>query len=285
MDKTDNIIQYEGDSYIPKYTPDWNKLAELINSMKGPDRSMGKFADQCNISRATFTRIVRGYYVKALSMEMLDKIIENAAADCEVTMKDMLRANGYAPQDGLMIDDREADLMEAVSEHKIRMAEIFDILTKELYQRQISFTVFAGGKDDSIMEIPDSKLGLSEMDSLRSPWFLTFHIQGYDPLYIKFNYSRMKEWMINSKESLWNALNPYFPLFLRVTWEPECSKNILYYIIFTSENTFQIFTETMKEIHINNYISAVLIDLNKRKIVKEFSIPRHKKNQFTGIFN
>ena len=283
MGKVNNTIYYEEVAYVPKYTPDWEKLTELLTKAKGPDRSMGKFADQCKISRATFTRIVRGYYVKALSMEMLDKIIENAAADSNVTMKELLRANGYAPLDGEISEKKDFELDLKNTNHKKKVADLFDIISREFYQRGLSFMLYAGDVNTEI--IPESTLGLEAMDRFQAPWFLTFHIQGFEPYYVKFHYNMMNEKLIDSKENLWRALKPYYPLFLRDAWEPECSKNILYYIVFTSESAFQIFVETMEKVHVNNCISSVLIDMGSHRVVKEFLIPRNSNNSFTGIFH
>lgn len=283
MGKSDNTIYYEGTEYVPRYTPDWDKLTELLGKAKGPDRSMGKFADQCNISRATFTRIVRGYYVKALSKEMLNKIIENAAPDSGVTMKEMLRANGYAPQ-GSEADDANDFVSDRTAvDHKTRVADLLDIISRELYQRGLSFMLYAGDNNKEI--IPESTLGLTAIDRFQAPWFLTFHIQGFEPYYIKFHGNMMNEKIIDSKENLWRALKPYYPLFLRDAWEPECSKDIMYCIVFTSESAFDIFAETMKEVRVNNYISSVLVDMDARRVKKEFLLPRNRKDSFQGIFN
>ena len=52
--------------YVPKLVPDWDKLIELIDKEKRPERSVREFAAICNKSPTMFTKIIQKSYRKRL---------------------------------------------------------------------------------------------------------------------------------------------------------------------------------------------------------------------------
>lgn len=262
----DDTIILDGIEYKPTFTPNWIQFSKILESAKGPHRSMGAFADVCSISPATFTRIVKGHYKKALKQNMLEKIYENADPQAAVTMDELLRANGYRAE------GEEDDS----SKGSIRVADLYGIISKELYTRGLAFMTYPSSVDGEV--IPESKLGMTAFDKYQAPWTVVFHIQGISPQYLKFHGNLMNEDFIDSKENLWRALKPYNMLFLRDQWEPEATTNYSYTIVFKKEEAFHIFVDAMKDVKVNNYISAILIDDQKQTVENEFAIPRKKGN-------
>ena len=57
--------------YVQVRTPDKIDIAHLVNIAKGPDRTMAQFADECQISASTLSRIVNGKTTKPLAYDTI----------------------------------------------------------------------------------------------------------------------------------------------------------------------------------------------------------------------
>lgn len=285
MGKSSQSIIYDGVEYFPRFTANFRSLADILYRSKGLNRSMGQFARDCGISPATFSRIVQGRYEKALSLDMLEKIVNHADPHAMITMKEALYANGYIPAEDLTPKDISAinyDRKNTSSEddYPNKVEDIFEVITKELFCRDLSFTTFPGGIDKE--PNLNSKLGLDAKN--KSRWIVTFHIQGYEPHYFKYIGNLIND-EIYSKESLWRALEPYCTFFLRDFWEPETTIDTLYSFVFKIRSAYDIFVETMKEVQVNNYFSAVLLDMKLHRVVEEFMVPRKDGDVLKSIFS
>lgn len=274
--------------YVPIFTPDWNDFAHILKRAKGPDRSMGEFAQACGLSPATFTRIVKGYYKKRLSEEILRKIVTNADSKSGITLSDLVYANGYRREGfstGSPVSDSESvrnedGLIPYELNSELSQKDLYDILSKEFFNIGLEFTTYSFLNKEKVM--PPSKLSLNRFVDLESSNIVTFHLQGYELKYFKYSGCISREYDIvtkeNSKEEareiLWRKLRAYLPLFLIDAWEPEATRDFYYTIVFRVESAFNLFVETMQNIRINNYISAILVDIDERIVKKEFAIPR-----------
>lgn len=287
MGKSSQCITYRGVEYFPRFTPNFRSLADIVFRAKGLGRSMRKFAKDCGISPATFSRIVQGRYEKALSFEMLEKIVNNADHGAMITMQEALYANGYIAADDLTAESNapinNGGVASLGQNSKERVAELFEIITKELFQRKLVFTIFSvENEDEAILK---SNLDLESFEKYKSPWILTFHIQGREPEYFKYLELPMNDEMITSVEMLWRALKPYFTLFLRDAWEPDTTKDVIYSFVFRTRDVYDMFVETMSKIKVNNYFSAVLLDTNQRIVVEEFMVPRKDGDEIKSNFS
>lgn len=73
-------------------------------------------------------------------------------------------------------------------------------------------------------------------------------------------------------------------MLLRDAYEPEAANDYKYIIVFTSDKVFQLFSDVMKSVTVNNSISAILVDKQERSVRKEFAIPRKDGKREKSIF-
>ena len=81
-----------------KLKADGKKIAEIILSAKGPDRTIAKFAEVTGIKRTTLLYMLKGSIVKPLKFDVIDSIINNKAPNCEYTKEDLVQANKMAQE-------------------------------------------------------------------------------------------------------------------------------------------------------------------------------------------
>ena len=86
--------------YVQVRTPDKAALANCVNRAKGQSRTMAQFADDCQISASTLSRIVNRKITNPLSIDIIIKIFENRAeAQDEHLLEALARANGLHPKE------------------------------------------------------------------------------------------------------------------------------------------------------------------------------------------
>lgn len=293
----ENYIEINGAKYKPKFTPDWDALVSDLYYMKGRNRSMRQFAKACGLSPATMTKLVNKEYKNRLSLKMLKKFLrgseENTNNGLKNLMVSLLRDNGYILESELNENPNYGDDTQVLSnelKYGIHPKNLHQILSNALFERGLSYTVINDPNvfrlkirreegEDKRSDIPESKLGMIAYDGRYG--VVTYHIQGYEPMYLKY-LSLANEIKIVSKETLWNCLDTCMVsmLFLRDAWDPEATRNFSYTIVFRMESVFNIFVEIMKDIRVNNYISAILVDMESKTIIDEFAIPRVEGESF-----
>lgn len=275
------------DEFRQRYTPNWDKLTELVEKAKGPNRTMREFAAQCQISPATFTRIVQKRYVKALSDEMLLKIVNNADPDSGITLDQMKRANGFVSGDEEKAVDEE---FEEIIRNDKEYSKVFEIFKKELMDR--GYSCMALFKGFLFEEGPKSKLFFNEFDEKENFTEFTLCIKGYEPKYWKIcecdlgiSSRQSNTSSLTEDEIVIRILCDYGVLFLRDAWDPESMKDIMYSFVFKNENHFDVFTRAMANINVNNYMSVVLVDTETEKVIKEVMFNRFDGKKMASYFD
>lgn len=66
-------------------------------------------------------------------------------------------------------------------------------------------------------------------------------------------------------------------------WEPEKLRDVKHSFVFTEERLYEAFCHTMMKIRVNTYMSVILIDMAKEKIIEKM-IPRYDQKTLTSIF-
>ena len=66
-------------------------------------------------------------------------------------------------------------------------------------------------------------------------------------------------------------------LLLRDALEKESLKNSMNSFVFVDRKVYEVFCELMEEIKVNSYMSAILIDADRRKVVEEKAWERKDK--------
>ena len=277
MTLSNTEIEYEKKMYRLEYAPDWAGIKTMINRAKGSERSMRQFASACEISPATFTRIMNGNYKKPLSVEMLKKIVEAAVPDSGVAMPEALLADGYVEEGLIALEENRY-----TDQHgRLRVSDLYEILVNDLRRRKLPFVTYSAGSE---VDIPQSRLEMNNFDRYQSYRMLTVHIQGYEPTYHKFHVNEAGEGHVRTTEDLWRILKVYSLMLLRDAYEPEAANDYKYIIVFTSDKVFQLFSDVMKSVTVNNSISAILVDKQERSVRKEFVIPRKDGKKEKSIF-
>ena len=100
------------------------------------------------------------------------------------------------------------------------------------------------------------------------------HLQGEDPLYWNFivDFTDMHTVSLKMQRSnigyLRESIRRYATLFIRDAWEPETMKDFKNTIVFIEEKAFKVYTEMMKDVKLNTWMSVMLVDIGK-KIIKD----------------
>ena len=245
----------------------------LFSKPRGINRSWRKFSQDCGISPATFTRILNGRYKKPLSFEMLKTIVGHADSKAMITMKEALCVNGYLPQEDSSSNktsaqktDRSDSASENDAQDEVNCA--FEIISKTLFSKKIAFSLFPEESDKNSDSVND--IGLYNLELDLSPWIFTLHIQNYKPYYIKYIHTIIHEEAIDNEIDFIFMLKRFFAIFLRDSWEPQATADTMYSFVFKTQRVYDMFIKLMNSAKVNNYFSAVLLDMEQRTVVDEY---------------
>ena len=86
---------------------DLDKLANLIEKCKG-SLSHRKYAELCGISASTFSNIINKRYKRPCAISTLVAIYDNRCESCQVTLEELLEADGYV-KINMMVETAEKD--------------------------------------------------------------------------------------------------------------------------------------------------------------------------------
>ena len=80
-------------------------------------------------------------------------------------------------------------------------------------------------------------------------------------------------------------IDNYAVIFLQDAWEPENSKHNKFSFGFADETYFNMFIEALQVAKFNNRMSAILININTRKVVKEYNFPCKNFSETESLFD
>lgn len=80
-------------------------------------------------------------------------------------------------------------------------------------------------------------------------------------------------------------IDNYAVIFLQDAWEPENSKHNKFSFGFVDETYFNMFVDALQVAKFNNRISAILINVNTRKVVREYNFPCKNFPETTSLFD
>ena len=261
--------------YVQAYVPDTAALADLVIKARGPERSMAEFARQCNVKApSTFSRIVNELIDKPLSDKFIYAVAGNAADKQAVTVDKLMRANGKLPKEELAggkvpTEENNKKLYESREEKKKLVREI---LLQDFFNKGIAVMVYPD-------LLASWKMPLSKHAIPRYSDF-AIHLQGYDPLYWNFivDFTDMGHVAMKSEgdktKYLKESMRKHSYLFLRDAWEPETMADFKNTIVFIEANAFKVFTEMIKDIKLNTWMSVMYVDTEKKKVVREVELKK-----------
>lgn len=255
------------ENYVQVRPPLKTMMAEIVNTMKGSERSMADFAVATGISTSMLSRIVNGNYSKPISKYILQKIASCTTDDCPLDLEDLLEANG-------MITKEEASHVSTMERSHQRMMEqqqrrrnMRKIVTDELFARGIaikklgmpermeltSSKLFSGARVcDLTITLPDNgniEWGFSMLSVIREDG----DTDQDDDFYLR------------------RIIDNYAVIFLQDAWEPENFKKVKYSFGFADETYFNMFVEDLQVAKFNNRMSAILVDVSTKKVIKEYN--------------
>lgn len=264
------------------YYNDFGKSsADNCLAMKVSDRSMADFASATGVSTSMLSRIVNGNYSKPISIDILQKIASCVAKECPLDLEDLLEANG-------MMTKEEASHVSAMERRRQRMIEqqkrrreMRDIITDELFARGIAIKklgvpdksevhhskLFSGARVcDMAITLPDQEYmewGFSMLSVIRD----SDDTERDDAFYIR------------------RIIDNYAVIFLQDAWEPENSKHNKFSFCFADETYFNMFVDALQVAKFHNRMSAILIDVNTRKVIKEYNFPCENFPETESLFD
>ena len=256
--------------YVQMYVPDKKLLGELLEKAKG-NGTMADFAKKCGVSPTTFSRIVNQSFAKPLTKELIAVIAENSEEPIEVDYEALMRANGGVPKEELHRPSYISEKQEKRMKDRDKLeTDVWTIVVDALYSHGYMLRLIKYAEDN------DSKLGLF-LDSEFS-----VHLQGMEPSMWNFRVDYYKEKYPLTDERDRMSLKSRLMrrssvLLLRDALEKESLKNSMNSFVFVDRKVYEVFCELMEEIKVNSYMSAILIDADRRKVVEEKAWERKDK--------
>ncbi len=265
--------------YIQVLAPNKKQLRKLLEIAKGDYRTMSDFAKDCGVSATTFSRIKWGGMAKPLTVELLERIAENASDSKAVTFKMLMRANGFLPE-----DDELINIIKKENFYKSDTTPIRKIITEELKSR---------GYDAELLD-EELMTGLrNQSESNRHGLSVAYHfalkIAGIEPLLWKFiidptGYLTKSSQTNGTDEYREFSMSRHAPLLLTDAWDIEASEQTKTTIVFVNADGYEKFKHNLKDIQLNGRISIMLVDIHKRTLVKEEMLTRKNGRVERSLF-
>lgn len=254
-------------SYAYAREPDTQLFAELTKKAIGPNRSLTSFADACNLSKSTVSRILNQQFKSTSSDKVIQAIAANADPQSGVTAELLLKAQGRVPVriDGVQINYNSpiANAVVPTSSTKRRSAKSTglhsdiaqEIICNALLEKGYRISVIdqknvvsipgLSYKADFVIEINNAqkRLGFNR-------WAFDVHMDGIRPIMHKMS---------------WIFGTAYLESF-----RDHKTKMSL---IVDNKAEFDEVKKLLQQVQIHDLVSIILIDANNRRIVEEFQIP------------
>ena len=278
--------------YVVVRIPDKMLLASLINKARG-NRTMAQLADACNVSASTLSRAVNGKITKPMSLDLIQRIAENAEAKNAALFERLARANGYATKDEyegigeyFTIDDDEND--DKKSSHKNILGQgikMRNVVMTELLKRGIPVKLLTNNaaKIDSEFSIGINYAFSLEIDlgsgSIIWSFFLhdiKFGDHEFDIYEAGVGFTFLKGEMLRNIGQ-W---------FLIDSWESEKLKDRLHTILVLDDrNLCESLTEILTNKKVNNDFSFVSVDIDEECVNFEAYMERKDGQEHELIFD
>lgn len=281
-----------------KVVPDMANVAAKVNDAKGPSRTMAQFADDCGTSASTLSRIVNMKNTRPMSIELMLAVVEKKAPTSDLTIVELLRANGYRPtielkKEDLNWEDVDKDkLLESIKKEmqerellNNRARSIKNLLSNELLIRGATVSVHGRSFDE------DEDIGeLAFSFGLAAVWDILYRVNilgeyecwviGIVPVTTEDNDS--EEYL---EDMTWAVLKNFSPLFVTDQWESETLKGKKVTIVFSDEKLMNAVQEKLSNARFNNSFSLMLVDLHKVVIVKEVPLLTNGTVKYESILD
>lgn len=267
----------EKQEFVQLRTPDRMRVIYLINQAKGPNRTMGKFAEDCGLSPATMSRAVSKSSTKPLTEEVMRAIVENADPTAKIELESLAFANGMVKPDEhgrrlppLGMDER-LDRMNIVN-------VISNTITREVVRRGYQPLIVPRS---SSVERARTKFGIPRTGT----FIFQINHADYDVWSIYMVHEYRGDYGahgdvpedVRHRNNLRIAYRRFMerlsPMFLSDAWEPEIFDRVKTSILFTDKELMEYFWEYLSQATVNSYMTFVLFDVESQKVVEERQLP------------
>ena len=275
-------------NYIQSRTPDVTELSNLIKKAKGPSRTMAEFAEACGISASTFSRIANGKIIQPLSIEVLSQIWLNADSESGVYIYSLTAANGMTSKD--FRDRKEGRRPGSYDADERRFSlenEMKNIISTELLERGLG--ILSQKRVDKDSNIPAAVGGCGRGN-------LLLKLQGYEPRYWKYQtmaFTGIKRVSIGQEPELGIdyeceadfMFHDEAETFLLDAWETERMHDIKISYVFPDAELFDAFYHRVEKAQVNNWISIIWVDLNRKEVMEEKFLTRRDGRTMSSLFD
>ncbi len=282
MDKIEGQMKdIKVEDYIQVKPPIKPMMTEVVNAMKGTDRSMAEFASATGLSTTMLSRLVNGNYAKAFPVKILQKIAACSVEGCPLDLEDLLEANGMvSKEEAARLNVIERRHQRAVDQFR-RRKEMREIVLEELFARGIAIKKIERLKKE---DIPCSELFLGVQ-------WCDLAITLPDRDNIEWGFAMLsairEEGDTESEDASYirRIIEYYAILFLEDAWAPNKSMNSKYTFGFVDNIYYSRFIDFLKTAKLNNRMSAILINVNARKVIKEHNFVCGNFNVTESLFD
>ena len=300
--KTESVTRYKA-----RFSPNRKQLREMLESAKGDDRSMARFAAICSdkkycamnskrITPPVLSRIMQENEIKRpLKPEIIQALLNNACDRSKVTPDNLMRANGYINKDVhnsylhlrrpyLSRFDRikkelaVTDLMRAIESKGFKVIRTYPDPSSDM------FTAVDGRLIDNTVNKYDLKIDLDHAVTVEDKngklFTWGFVIDRNDPedmgngytIYTEDFYDGTLNGNSDSYADGYTVTEDNRNLLLRSLIDPDSMKDIVVSIVCQNRNWYNEAVETLEgaDLKIGNYVSVILIQWGE--IVSEYTV-------------
>ena len=307
------------DDFEAAYMPDTGHLSELIELCRG-SRSKGDFAALIKINPPKYSRLNKGNITKQVDKELLKRIYDNQIEPGQVELVELLKAGGWCrirkrverPVERPMPTEEDERLRAKIDQERKddenRVRAVNSIVRYALNARGQWCNHYDHGGFISRRRNPafidemnnhKSRFGLNYPFSMSRGGF-TLAVKDMEPLFWCFHPSASLQYGQNTD---WSKLDPekaearkdrilrsimadegFETIFLKDVWEPDTLENIKSTIVFHDPVEFEKVWEVFGKKTVNNWISILLINIDKEKVVEERIMPRTDGKKKESLF-
>ena len=268
--------------YIRVKQSDNELIAELIMKAKG-DRSLTEYAKACEVSTSTLSRIVNNKTTSPSTDKLIYRLAEHAAPDSGVTFDDFVEAHGLAPilfnvtgeDDETVVNistetvyknpydkvDWEKTISSEIKKEYGSARGLAEELAREIVQNHLISSGYS-------LKISPSRNIICSTDKFRYLADFVYDTDAHKDI-------GLSKWAFDVR------IGKKRPLMHKLSWMFGASyvdsirdNGIKLTLVITDADDFYDTKEILASMKILDDISIMLIDLNERKVIEEYDIPK-----------
>ena len=253
------------ESFWTPRKPDIEELKRMIKLMEG-NRTDAEYANQCNYSTPTFSRMLRG--LRIMSKEDIERLYAHRDENCNLSFEEVLHANGMLTDDEINDFKKESSSRSnkheiSVQEYEDRIDNMKDILIRDMFNLGVYMSnvprkdfddcekpkMILSGEwvPDLVISITEDRKGLIGCD------FIPFKRCAEDTAE-------------DDVDKVLEIFEKYTRLFLIDSWNSSRLLGKVMWFVFCDETYMKLFVRLLQDVKLNNIMFAVLVDDEERRL-------------------